>query len=183
MRQLAEERGISICAQVPETIPEVQIDSERIGQVLVNLIHNAIKFTPAGGAITLSAECSTTDAVRRDLLAAPAMGTIPSTQSNEPVVVVHVGDSGIGIVEEDLPRIFERFFKARDLQLRGTQSRDISQRRPGTHGGTGLGLAIARHIVEAQNGQIWAVSHLGRGSTFSFSLPLASRAPAAIAAN
>ena len=113
-------------------LPRVLADVERAQKVVTNLVHNAIKFTPAGGAIVVGAEPAGED------------------------VVISVKDTGVGIPAEDLPRIFERFYKA-------------DRARSG--GGTGLGLAIARHIVEGHGGRIWAESVEGRGSTFSFSLP------------
>ncbi len=175
MRPLAEERGIQINVQISDTFPPAQADGERIGQVFVNLIHNAIKFTPAGGTITLSAKVATLRQVQQWVAQSRTTSSVPGPVAGDtPVIVVQVTDTGIGIVEEDLPRIFERFFKAKDLQMRGPAQRDAIA-RPGHHGGTGLGLAIARHIIEAQNGQIWAESTLGRGSTFAFSLPLASQ--------
>jgi len=96
-------------------------------------MHNAIKFTPSGGSITLSAKVE------------------------DDGVIVSVTDTGAGIAEEELERIFERFYKV---------DKSRSSR------GTGLGLAIARHIVEAHGGSLWAESIEGRGSTFFFSLPL-----------
>jgi two-component system phosphate regulon sensor histidine kinase PhoR len=100
--------------------------------VIVNLLHNAIKFTPSGGHIRLSAK------------------------TEDDLVIFAVQDSGVGISTDDLPRIFERFYKT-------------DRARSG--GGTGLGLAIARHLVEAHGGKIWAESIEGRGSTFYFSIP------------
>jgi len=105
-----------------------------MGQVLINLLHNAIKFTPPGGRVHLSA------------------------RQDGDRVLVSVSDTGVGIAAEDLPRIFERFYKA-------------DRSRSG--GGTGLGLAIARHLVEGHGGRIWVESQEGKGSTFSFSLPVA----------
>ena len=113
----------------------VSADEARIEQVLVNLIHNAIKFTPPGGRITVSAK------------------------AEGDKLIVSVSDTGVGIPEDDLPRVFERFYKA-------------DRARAG--GGTGLGLAIAKHVVEAHGGRIWVESVEGRGATFSFSIPLAS---------
>jgi len=106
--------------------------------VLTNLIHNAIKFTPAKGKICVSA--------------AP---------HDSQMLLVKVADSGVGIAPEDLPRVFERFYKA-------------DRSRSG--GGTGLGLAIAKHIVQAHGGRIWVESRVGKGSTFFFTLPLAEAA-------
>ncbi len=173
MRGLAAERALTILTDTPDDLPAVQADGERVGQVLINLIHNAIKFTPDGGSITISAGRGATGEAQ-PLAASARPGTAPPPASDAPVVVVRVSDTGVGIAEDDLPRVFERFWKAKDLALRlgSLQTRERS-----THSsGTGLGLAIARHIVEAHNGQIWVESQVGRGSTFSFSLPLATRA-------
>jgi two-component system phosphate regulon sensor histidine kinase PhoR len=132
LRLQAERAGLTLTVGLPPDIPPVLADLERIRQVVTNLVHNAIKFTPAGGEITLSA--------------AAAAGE----------VIISVHDTGIGIPADDLPRIFERFYKA-------------DRARSG--GGTGLGLSIAKHIVLAHNGRIWAESLEGQGSTFYFSLP------------
>jgi two-component system phosphate regulon sensor histidine kinase PhoR len=129
----AERAGISFNLDCSADLPPVLADAIRIQQVLVNLLHNAIKFTSAGGQVTVSA-----------------------TQQGQAVRFA-VADSGIGIDADDLPRIFERFYKV-------DRSRATS--------GTGLGLAIARHLVEAHNGRIWVESEVGRGSTFYFTLPL-----------
>lgn len=138
VRQLAaqaDRRGLSIQAEEAPFLPPVQADSERIRQVLINLLHNAVKFTPAGGRVLLRTEAT------RDMVA------------------VSVSDTGVGVVRADLPRIFERFYKA-------------DRSRSG--GGTGMGLAIARHIVEAHGGSIRVQSEEGKGATFSFSLPIAA---------
>ncbi len=132
MRPQAERAGIRLEVICNESNPLVLADSERLEQVLVNLIHNALKFTPTGGSITLSAE---------ELLGE---------------VCIHVIDTGSGISDEDLPRIFERFYKT-----------DKSR----SSGGTGLGLSIARHVVEAHGGRIWVKSEVNKGSMFSFTLP------------
>jgi two-component system phosphate regulon sensor histidine kinase PhoR len=130
----AERTGLALKINCAEDLPAVQADSSRVQQVVVNLLHNAVKFTPVGGKITLSA----------------------SQQGS--TVIFSVQDTGIGISPDDLPRIFERFYKA-------DRARATS--------GTGLGLAIARHLVEAHGGKIWAESELGKGSTFYFTIPLA----------
>ena len=108
------------------------VDRDRILQVLSNLIGNALKFTPNGGTIALSA------------------------RKQETHVEISVTDNGPGIPEQDTGQIFERF-----SQLK------INDRR-----GLGLGLYIAKWIVEAHQGRIWVTSELGRGSTFTFTLPL-----------
>jgi two-component system phosphate regulon sensor histidine kinase PhoR len=130
----AERAGQTLSLECPQDLPEVLADAGRVQQVLTNLLHNAIKFTPMGGKITAGAV----------------------QQDHEIRFYVH--DTGIGIAAEDLPRIFERFYKVD---------------RARSSGGTGLGLAIARHLVEAHGGKIWVVSEREKGSTFSFTIPLA----------
>ncbi len=132
LRVQAERKGLTLTVEAAEGVPPALADAPRLEQVLVNLLHNAIKFTPAGGRITLNA------------------------QAAEGRVVFSVQDTGIGIPREDLPRIFERFYKS-------------DRARSG--GGTGLGLAIAKHIVEAHGGKIRAESVEGEGSTFRFEIP------------
>ena len=134
VRPLAERASLELSLDIPPDIPSVLADRERIEQSLVNLLHNAIKFTPPGGRVGLSAE------VHGDKVA------------------ISVTDTGIGIPADDLPRIFERFYKA-------------DKARAG--GGTGLGLAIAKHIVQSHGGDIWVESTEGKGSTFTFTLPIA----------
>jgi two-component system phosphate regulon sensor histidine kinase PhoR len=129
----AERHKVALLTELSSDLPFVQADKERIQQVILNIVHNAIKFTPSGGKVMISTE-----------------------QSRESVIA-KVSDTGIGISKEDLPHIFKRFFKA-------DKSRSNS--------GTGLGLAIAKHTVQAHGGNIWAQSEEGKGSTFSFSLPL-----------
>ncbi len=135
MQLQAERTGLKMSYECAPNLPSIYIDQDRMEQVLVNLIHNAIKFTPPGGEITIL--------------------VYPKVRN----VVFLVRDTGIGISAENLPRIFERFYKA-----------DPSR----SGGGTGLGLSIARHLVEAHDGKIWAESEPGKGSSFYISLPAAS---------
>jgi two-component system, OmpR family, phosphate regulon sensor histidine kinase PhoR len=132
LRLQAERAGLSLETSCPADLPQVLVDPPRLQQVLANLLHNAVKFTPTGGRVRLEAR----------------------QEGNS--VVFSVSDSGVGIPAEDLPRVFERFYKA-------------DRARSG--GGTGLGLAIARHLVEAHGGEIWVESREGGGSVFSFRLP------------
>jgi two-component system, OmpR family, phosphate regulon sensor histidine kinase PhoR len=130
---LTQQRRIDVEDDVPIELA-AEIDRKMIGRVLGNLIHNAIKFTPDRGRISITA--------------------VPSGDQ----ITVSVADNGAGIPAEDLPRIFERFYKVD--RARGKS-------------GTGLGLAIARHVVEAHGGRIWAESVEGKGATFYFTLPKA----------
>jgi len=132
----AERAGLHTQFDLPPNLPPVLADVEQVRQVVTNLVHNAIKFTPSGGSVTISA------------------------QTAGEHVVISVRDTGRGIPAEDLPRIFERFYKAD---------------RARSSGGTGLGLAIVKHIVQAHGGRIWAESVEGRGSTFFFTLPAAGQ--------
>jgi two-component system phosphate regulon sensor histidine kinase PhoR len=129
----AERAGLTILTECQPDLPPVLADPNRLEQVLVNLLHNSIKFTSSGGSIRI--------------------GCVPDLDK----MVFSVKDTGIGIPADDLPRIFERFYKT---------DRARSER------GTGLGLAISRHIVEAHGGKIWVESIEGQGSTFSFTIPL-----------
>ncbi len=131
-----EERGLALTLHLPERLERLNLDGDRIEQVLHNLVANAMRYTPQGGRITISLE----------------------EEAQE--TVVHVADTGRGIAKEDLPHIFERFY-------RGERARS----RQG--GGAGLGLAIARQLVEAHGGRIWADSAPGRGTEVSFTLPKA----------
>jgi two-component system phosphate regulon sensor histidine kinase PhoR len=121
------------------TSPRIAIaDDTRLSQVLVNLLDNAIKYTPHNGIVSVS------------------------TQLRGDMIQVDVSDSGIGIPEEDIPRIFERFYR-----VDKAHSRDL--------GGTGLGLSIVKHIVQAHGGNVWVKSAPGAGSTFSFTVPVISK--------
>lgn len=133
-RALAEERSIELESDYPEHLPQVLADRDRIFQAFENLIGNAIKFTPEGGKITVGAE-STGDEV-----------------------VFWVADTGPGIGQAELSRIFDPFWQA----ARSGRS------------GAGLGLAITQGIIEAHRGRIWVESEVGRGSTFYFTVPVAT---------
>jgi len=128
----AERSDISLKVMSTDAPYYILADSPRLEQVMVNIIHNAIKFTPAGGKIRCTVE------------------------ADDQWVIFKVKDNGAGIPREDLPRIFERFYKSR---------------RPNAKSGTGLGLAIAKHLVEAHGGKIWAESQLDHGTTFYITLP------------
>lgn len=137
----------------------VQADPDQLRQVFLNLIENALKFTPAEGRIDVRARLQhqVPDTGRR----------LQDTDGHPPKrrwVVVSVADSGVGIAAEDLPHIFERFYRGDKNRTRVSS--------PGSAGGTGLGLAIVKGIVEAHGGRVWAESEPGKGATISFALPI-----------
>lgn len=132
---LAEQRGVSLRGDIQADLDLVYMDAPRIGRVLNNLVSNALRHTPAGGHVEVCASCQTG------------------------LVRVEVSDNGPGIPPDDLPHIFERFYRGEKSRSRLT-------------GGAGLGLAIARGIVEAHSGQIGVESTLGEGTRFFFVLPL-----------
>ncbi len=143
----AREKGIDLVSRLPEAALMVEVDPVRIEQVLGNLMTNAIRHTPTGGKITVSAR-----EIDRDI----AHGI------KSPSLVVSVADTGEGISPEHLPHVFERFYRVEESRSRG-------------EGGAGLGLAIARQMVEAHGGKVWAESEIGKGSTFYVALPMQSR--------
>ena len=133
------DRGVRLEDLVPDDLPLVLVDRERVHQVLFNLLDNAVRFTPNGGRVSVAAH------------------------RVNGVCEVSVADTGSGISSEHLPRLFERFYRADAARSRGD-------------GGTGIGLAIARSVVEAHGGRIRAESEPGRGSVFTFELPVAPAA-------
>jgi signal transduction histidine kinase/GGDEF domain-containing protein len=139
----ADGKSIKIIIETPDGLPPVYGDKDKIEQILINLIGNAIKFTPEGGNIFVSG--------------------IPFSEEREGglshKVAISVKDTGIGIPHEHLSSIFDKFF-----QVEGTLQRSV--------GGTGLGLAITKGLVEAHQGKIWAESEVGKGSAFTFTLPV-----------
>ncbi|WP_447977775.1 two-component system histidine kinase PnpS [Candidatus Nitrospira bockiana] len=141
---LADKKGHRLVIDLPEGLPSVCGDAERLVQVLTNLLDNAVKYTPEGGLIEVRA--------RRLPAAAPG----PSDG-----VELVVADNGIGIPEADRPRVFERFYR-----VDKARSREL--------GGTGLGLAIVKHIVENHGGQVWVEGNEPAGSRFVIRLPAAS---------
>ena len=143
----AQRHRVTLHTQIEQGQTMVAADSKQISRVLVNLVHNAIKFTPSGGIIVIGTQRQ-------------PEGTMQS---------FFVRDTGVGIPPEDLPRVFERFYKVNQSRVRGNFI------GPGG-GGSGLGLAIARHVIEAHGGRISAASEPGKGSTFSFTLPVTTPA-------
>ena len=131
-----EKKLIALTISIPQNIPNILADETRIKQVVLNLIDNAIKYNNPNGEILITAN-ETNDSVKVDIT-----------------------DTGIGIPQKDLPRLFERFYR-----VDKARSREL--------GGTGLGLSIVKHIIQAHNGEVSVQSIEGQGSTFSFTLPKA----------
>ncbi|GCF09256.1 sensor histidine kinase [Dictyobacter arantiisoli] len=144
MLPLAQRHRVQLITNIEQGDTQVVADSKQITRVLVNLVHNAIKFTSSGGQITV--------------------GT--ALQDDRQSQRIFVKDTGVGIQPEELSRIFERFYKTDRARAKPGFI------GPGG-GGTGLGLSIARHVVETHGGHIWAESTFGEGSTFIFTLPVA----------
>jgi len=136
---------------MPEKLPPAYIDRDKIKQVLFNLLTNAAKYSPRGGQITLSV-----------IEATPA--DLPDDHPEGQFLRISVSDQGIGIPAEDLPRIWDRFYRVDNSNTRRI-------------GGTGLGLSIAKALVELHGGRIWAESVPGQGSTFRFTVPVATEHP------
>ena len=133
LKPQVERQKLTLEMVMAKYMPVITVDKERLRQVMVNLIHNAIKFNRPGGSIKIS------------------------TESSENSVSVEVSDTGVGIAKDNLPHIFERFYK-------------VDKSRAGQ--GSGIGLAIAKHVIESHGGKITVQSEEEKGTTFSFSLPL-----------
>lgn len=135
MRVDIEAREHTVTFTAEENIPPITADRERIEQVIVNVLSNSVKYTPVGGKIDVSVRCA------------------------DEKISFRVQDNGIGIPEEDLDRIFERFYR-------------VEKSRTSEMGGTGLGLAIARELIEAHGGDIRIESRLGEGTAVTVTLPI-----------
>jgi signal transduction histidine kinase len=138
MQPLAAEKEIALEERLPADLPELQADRAKLRRILVNLLSNALKFTPKGGHITVNAA------------------------REGSFVHVSVSDTGVGIPEEDLRDIFDKYAQARSRATRSEK-------------GTGLGLYITRQLVELHGGKIGVRSEVGKGSTFSFTIPIAQQ--------
>jgi two-component system phosphate regulon sensor histidine kinase PhoR len=132
----ARRKHLEVSLDIDKKMPFLHVDSVRLERAVVNLLHNAIKFTPEHGRVALSA------------------------MHDEDGLTVQVRDNGIGISAQDLPRVFERFYK-------------VDQSR--ASGGSGLGLALVKHAVEAHGGRMQVESRLGQGTTFTLTIPVAAQ--------
>jgi two-component system, OmpR family, phosphate regulon sensor histidine kinase PhoR len=145
----AQGRQVVLGLTMPDTPIRIIADRLEMDQVFVNLIDNGVKYTPSGGSVTVTLS----EATRPD-------GTKEA--------MICVTDTGIGILSEDISRIFERFWRA-------DQARQFQKNEGiGQTGGTGLGLSIVKHIIEAHGGRILVQSELGRGTTITVCLPIVS---------
>jgi signal transduction histidine kinase len=145
-QNLADAKGIRLHLEIPAELPLIRGDHERLVQVLTNLFSNACKYSPPASPVTISvkAECV----------------NLKNGRADEVMLVCSVRDTGYGIHNKDQARLFTKFFRADDPEIRQSP-------------GTGLGLSITKGIVELHGGHIWFESELGRGTTFHFALPLA----------
>ncbi|HJZ46003.1 MAG TPA: ATP-binding protein, partial [Roseiflexaceae bacterium] len=153
----ARQLQIELRAVPPAAPVLVAADQQRLAQILGNLIENALRYTPAGGSVTVQARSTTEDERLKTKDQSGSSSLVPRPSS---FVVFEVADTGAGIPPDELPRIFERFYRTDKARARET-------------GGSGLGLAIVQRLVEMQGGRIWAASAVGRGTTFYVALPAA----------
>jgi two-component system OmpR family sensor kinase/two-component system sensor histidine kinase BaeS len=144
----AEVQQVMLTAETGSELPLVVADADRLAQILRNLLVNALRHTPAGGRVSVAA------------------------QRNQSVLEIAVRDTGEGIAAEDLPHVFDRFWRADPARTRLARSRS-AEGEVRWYVGSGLGLSIAQSLVEAQGGRIWAESEPQQGSVFRFTVPLA----------
>jgi signal transduction histidine kinase len=158
LRPALDAKQLEFQIVLPADLPDLWADPERVGQVLRNLLNNAILHTPAGGSIKLCANQATQDEGRttNDDNALPSSFVVRRSS----FVTLSVRDSGTGIAPEHLANVFDRFYRADRSRARAT-------------GGAGLGLAIVKQLVEAHGGRVWATSVPGQGACISFTLPAA----------
>ncbi|GAB4534908.1 MAG: ATP-binding protein [Anaerolineales bacterium] len=140
------EKGVALAHDCPAALPPVTVDADRFAQVLINLLGNALQYTPAGGTVRVT--CT------------PVHKSPHTGVPDGDWLLVQVQDNGVGIAPEHLPHLFTRFYR-------------VDKSRTRASGGSGIGLTIAKHIIEAHGGHIWAESDgPGKGSTFTIALPL-----------
>lgn len=148
-RAQLDENEIKLDMEIPDDIPSVEVDPDSVRQIMNNLLGNAIKSTPMGGSIGIMTKVCEEN------------GAGPVAGEQIPYLMISIRDSGGGIAEKDLERVFERFYRAERALIEGL-------------GETGVGLSIVKSLVEAQGGRIWVESEIGEGSTFRFLLPVSA---------
>ena len=154
---VAKEHNIILTTQEQENLPEIYADSQRLGQVLTNLVSNAIKFTPDGKNITIKSELKNSDQIALNPYFEEDLKALNGTY-----VLVSVVDEGVGIKKENMQKAFDKF-----TQIESPLSRKV--------GGTGLGLPIAKQLIEAHNGKIWCDSEENVGTSFHFVIPISEK--------
>ena len=152
---LAKEKGLNLIAEETENLPEICADSQRLEQVLTNLVSNAIKFTPEGKTITIRSHIANANQLNPNDCFKDDLKNLSGDY-----IVVCVEDEGIGIAQKDLTRAFDKF-----AQIENSLSRKV--------GGSGLGLPIAKQLLQAHSGAIWCDSEPDKGSRFYFAIPVA----------
>ena len=155
LSEVAKSKGLTIITEEAENIPDIKADSQRLEQVLTNLVSNAIKFTPENKTITISSKLVNSKDIHINDYFKDSVKLVDGDY-----VLVCVKDEGIGIAEKDLVHAFDKF-----AQIENSLSRKA--------GGTGLGLPIAKQLLEAHHGAIWCDSELNKGSEFYFAIPTA----------
>lgn len=150
MDTIARREKVRLETDLAPGLPQTLFDPEKIDQVLMNLLENAIKFTPAGGRVSVRVACRSA--------AAPELAAVAVRLEESSQLEVVVADTGIGIQPRDQERIFMAY-------LQGSDANRLIK-------GTGLGLAIAKRIVQAHGGDIWVTSDAGQGSEFHFTVPV-----------
>ena len=169
VKEKAERSEVVLIQECPPELPTLTGDNDRLHQVLLNLIDNAIKYTPAGGTVTVSASLVRSSEFEESLESQNVRSPNPQSQISSPTslnphppstwIEIQVADTGCGIPAEDLPRLTQRFYR-----VDKARSREL--------GGTGLGLAIVKHIVQGHNGFLRIESQLKQGTTVRIFLPL-----------
>lgn len=160
-RPQAAKAGVVLRTEVPANLPPVLADPVRLKQILFNLVSNAIKFTPAGGTVTVTARRGDGSTSQRGDSSRPIDRLTARPLDHGDFTEIAVRDTGIGIKPEDIPKLFKEFGQL--------EAGKAPEKR-----GTGLGLALTKKLVELHGGWIWVQSEgEGRGSTFAFTLPLA----------
>ena len=159
---LAKEKGLNLISEETSNLPQIFADSQRLEQVLTNLVSNAIKFTPEGKTITIRSHLADAEQLNPNECFREDLKNLKGKY-----IVVCVEDQGIGIAQKDLLRAFDKF-----AQIENSLSRKV--------GGSGLGLPIAKQLLQAHNGAIWCDSELNKGSRFYFAIPVCEK-PALVA--
>ena len=153
---MAQKKNINIILKTAKKNFKIYGDSDKIEQILTNLVSNAIKFTEENGKVTVEVEEITTESLHQSII---MLNTEDKTSLKGNYIKISVKDTGIGIKEEDIPKVFDKF-----QQIESSLSRTV--------GGTGLGLPIAKQLVEKHGGKIWLKSEFQKGTTFSFIIPV-----------